>query len=38
VPPSRIAVRYFGDQYPVADSLTDAGRAQNRRATVEILN
>ncbi len=38
VPASRIAVRYFGDQYPVADSLTDAGRAENRRATVEILH
>lgn len=37
VPTARIGVRYFGDQYPVADSLTADGRAANRRATVEFV-
>ncbi len=36
IPPDKIGVHYFGDNFPVADSLSAAGRATNRRATVQL--
>uniref|UniRef100_UPI0026031FDD OmpA family protein n=1 Tax=uncultured Legionella sp. TaxID=210934 RepID=UPI0026031FDD len=32
----RILVTGYGDQYPVSDNLTDAGRSQNRRVNIII--
>lgn len=34
----RLTVRGYGEQYPVASNDTDAGRQQNRRVDVVILN
>ncbi len=36
IPADKIGVHYFGDNFPVADSLSSAGRAANRRATVQL--
>ncbi|MDT8386205.1 MAG: OmpA family protein [Thiogranum sp.] len=34
----RLTIRGYGEQYPVASNNTDAGRQQNRRVDVVILN
>ena len=36
IPADKIGMHYCGDNFPVADSLSAAGRADNRRATVQL--
>jgi outer membrane protein OmpA-like peptidoglycan-associated protein len=36
VSPNRLAAQGFGQNYPVADNSTDAGRAQNRRVEIYL--
>ena len=38
VPPGRVAVVSFGEESPVADNDSSAGRAQNRRVHVRLLD
>ena len=36
VAPERLSAEGYGEQYPVADNSTDAGRAQNRRIAMRV--
>jgi OOP family OmpA-OmpF porin len=36
IDPSRLESKGYGDQYPVGDNSTDAGRAQNRRIAMLV--
>jgi outer membrane protein OmpA-like peptidoglycan-associated protein len=38
IAPDRIVARGYGEQYPVADNNTSAGRQQNRRVEIVILD
>ena len=34
--PGRVAAEGYGQQHPVADNSTEAGRAQNRRIALQV--
>ena len=36
VTPTRLDSRGYGEEHPVADNATDAGRAQNRRISIRV--
>ena len=36
VDPSRLDAKGYGEEHPVADNATEAGRAQNRRISVRV--
>jgi OmpA-OmpF porin, OOP family len=37
IEPERLRARGYGQESPIADNSTDAGRAQNRRVELRIL-
>ena len=36
VTPTRLDSRGYGEEHPVADNATEAGRAQNRRISIRV--
>ena len=38
VPTTRLSAEGYGEQYPVADNATEAGRAQNRRIALRVTD
>jgi OmpA-OmpF porin, OOP family len=38
IPPQRIATKGYGPKYPVVDNTSAAGRQQNRRVEIVVLN
>jgi outer membrane protein OmpA-like peptidoglycan-associated protein len=38
VTPDRLTAEGYGDQHPVADNSTDAGRQQNRRIALRVTD
>ena len=37
IDPSRVEAEGYGDQHPIADNMTEQGRAKNRRISVQVL-
>jgi outer membrane protein OmpA-like peptidoglycan-associated protein len=38
IPANRLSAKGFGQNVPIADNMTDAGRAQNRRTELKVLS